>query len=253
MTNSSSPAISMAEKVVVVTGSSGGIGRAIVTAFEGAGARVVGMDIKALGPDDGTYVGDLADQELVNENIDSIERDVGPIDILVNGAGISSAGALLECGADEINRAFRSNVIGPYNVARACGQRMVKRKAGCIINIASVSARLPRFNQGPYCISKAGLRMMTQILAMELAGSGVRCFSVSPGTTATPLLAKQLSSYSEADMLRGVPEHFRTGTPSGRLVQPSEIGDAVLMLASDRVASYVVGDFVIDGGQSLGM
>ena len=95
--------------------------------------------------------------------------------------------------------------------------------------------------------------MLTQILGLELASQGVRCFSVSPGTTATPLLNEQLKSYSKDNIVAGVPQHFRTGIPSGRLVQPSEVAAAILALTGPGISSFQLNDLVIDGGQSLGM
>ena len=235
---------------VLVTGAAGGLGQAFARAFHGAGATLVLADRHAdalasfasgLGRGIKCHFfeqGDLASLAL-------LAQLVGPVDVLVNNAGILLARPLVETSPEEIDEVIRVNLVGPMVLARHIGAKMVARGRGVILNIASQLAFCGAEGRAAYAAAKAGLAQFTRTAAVEWAPHGVRVVALAPGRLLTPMTA-----YQRAD-----PELYKAAIariPAGRYGEPKEIARLALFLASAD-AAYIVGETVIaDGGYVLG-
>ncbi|MFG2146324.1 SDR family NAD(P)-dependent oxidoreductase [Streptomyces sp. NPDC048696] len=252
-------------RTALVTGAAGGIGSAVASCLAAAGATVVAADIDegraaaladSLREAGSTAHGlrmDVTDPADVERVVDTVERSVGPIGILVNAAGVlGRVAALTECEDAEWQRVFAVNAHGPFTCMRAVGRRMAERRDGRIITVGSNSAAIVKTGQGLYGASKAAAHYLTNCLGLELAGLGVRCLVVAPGTTETAMSRANwhLSGRREA-LLHGEPDSYRVGIPRGRFAQPEEIASIVAFLASDQAAHLTVTTVTVDGGTSL--
>ncbi|MFG2006867.1 2,3-dihydro-2,3-dihydroxybenzoate dehydrogenase [Spirillospora sp. NPDC048911] len=256
----------MRNKTALVTGAAGGIGEAVVRALAGAGARVAAIDrntetlnqlVKTLseaGDEVRGYSADVASSSETEAVVDRAERDLGPIEYLVNAAGVLRTGAATSLADADWETTFAVNTTGVFNVSRAVANRMIPRGSGAIVTVASNSARTPRWDMAAYAASKAAATSFTKSLGLELAGHGIRCNVVAPGSTETPMLT---SLWNGADAGRvsiaGSPERFRVGIPLGRLAQPEDVADAVLFLLSDRASHVTLHELTVDGGAALGV
>ncbi len=222
----------------VVTGAASGIGRACAVALGEAGAEVVALDRVSV---DGlaSHIADVTDAAALVE----LARTIGPVDILVNAAGITKPGSILEMDRRDWDRVLEVNLIGYLNTVRAFAPGMVERRDGALVHVASIAATHPQGSSGAYSVGKAGVHMLSQQLALELGPSGVRSNTVSPGLVRTPM--------SEAYyQVEGVLERRNAAVPIRRVATPEDVADVVTFLASDR-ARYVTGaDLVVDGGFS---
>jgi len=240
------------EKRVFVTGGYRGIGAEIVRAFASEGAKVFftyksnqaegvrfeqqlnkqGLFVKA-------YEMDVTDASQVTQVIEMVVEQFGPIDILINNAGITRDGFLLlmpEASWDEV---IDTNLKGTYHCCKATLTSMISARSGVIINVSSVAGLVGVSSQTNYSASKAGLIGFTRSLSREVAKKNIRVNAVAPGYIAT-------------DMVEKVPERVRKGfvdkIANGRLGEPSEVAKVVTFLASDD-ASYIYGQtIVVDGG-----
>jgi len=162
------------------------------------------------------------------------------IDILVNNAGLETINHVLDMTEEEWDRVLNVNLKGPWLCAQQAGLRMVKMGSGVIINISSIHDVVPRKGLVHYCSSKAGLKMLSKCLSLELVDKGVRVVSVSPGAIFTEMNREEIKKF-------GV-EKFQKWIPSGNIGEVSDVANAVAFLASD-MASYIHGaDLYIDGG-----
>lgn len=240
-------------RLALVTGSTAGLGYAIAEGLGKAGARVVLNDrdagrvaaaaarLKAGGVDVHTQAFDVTDPEAVDHAITAIARDAGPLDIVVNNAGINQRKPLEEFTDAEWQRLMATNLDAPFRVTRAVLAGMKNRGRGCIINICSLASELGRPGIVPYAISKGGLQMLTRALAVEVAPFGLRVNGIAPGFFGTPMNAA-LTADAQFDAW------VRRRTPAARWGQPPEIAGAAVFLASDA-ASYVTGHILyVDGG-----
>ena len=252
------------QPVAVVTGAAGGIGRAVVRALCGAGAWVLAADAdgaaaRALADDlgaEGARVLDAAvdvrDADEVAALVDRAEAELGPLTTAVSVAGVLNTGRLLDTDPATWRDTFAVNADGPFHLARAAGAAMAARGAGAIVVVSSNAARVPRAGMAAYAASKAAATMMVRCLGLELAGSGVRCNVVSPGSTDTPMHeALWPDGTAERRSIAGSPEHFRVGIPLGRIAAPEDIAEAVVFLASERARHITMQDLIVDGGASL--
>ncbi|GAA3441679.1 2,3-dihydro-2,3-dihydroxybenzoate dehydrogenase [Planomonospora venezuelensis] len=246
-------------RVALVTGAGQGIGAAVRDALTGAGARVAAADLR-LGPPEGLagaapYPLDVRDPRAVEETVAAVERDLGPIDILVNVAGVLLPGQVGETGDEEWRQTFAVNADGVFHTCRAVADRMTPRRRGAIITVGSNAASVPRIGMAAYAASKAAAGMFTRCLGLELARYGIRCNVVSPGSTDTSMLRALWESQDPAGAhdatLDGDPAAFRVGIPLGRVADPRDIADAVLFLASDRARHITMHDLLVDGGATL--
>jgi glucose 1-dehydrogenase len=244
----------------IVTGASSGIGRAIAIRLATAGAAVavnhfssherrdaesVVAEINDLGGTALAVHADVGDELQVVQMVRQIVSELGGLEILVNNAGIETQAQILELSLELWERVLRTNLTGAFLCLREAGKVMVGRGRGVIVNISSVHEHDPWPGFAHYCASKAGLKLLMQTAARELAPRGIRVVNVAPGAIETPINQLVLE---DPEALRALVDAI----PLGRLGRPEEIAAAVEWLISDE-ASYVTGTtFVIDGGASQG-
>lgn len=225
---------------VVVTGGMQGIGAAIAEAFAANGDSVAILDVQ----DGSPYVCDVSDAAQVERTAAEIEAELGPVDVLVNNAGIAHIAPSETLAEAEFRRSLDVMATGTFLCARAFGSRMLERQHGTIVNISSINAAEAFPQRLAYCAAKAAVEMMTRVLAIEWADRGVRVNAVAPGVTRTDMVGRAIASGAVNEAM------YVERTPMRRLAEPSEIADAVVFLASDR-ASFITGaTLVVDGGWS---
>ncbi|MFD5650407.1 2,3-dihydro-2,3-dihydroxybenzoate dehydrogenase [Streptomyces sp. NPDC127039] len=252
-------------RLALVTGAGRGIGAAVVTALVDEGARVVatdrapeGVERLASGHGDGRITAhalDVTDADAVERLVDDTEHTLGPLDIAVNVAGILRPSHVVDLADEDWAATFAVNATGVLNVSRAAARRMTGRGHGSIVTVASNAAGVPRAGLAAYAASKAAAVMFTKCLGLEVAGRGVRCNTVSPGSTLTDM---QRALWTAGDarasvrrVVEGDPAAYRTGIPLGRIADPADIADAVVFLASDRARHITMHDLYVDGGATL--
>jgi 2,3-dihydro-2,3-dihydroxybenzoate dehydrogenase len=251
--------------VSLVTGAGQGIGEAVARALarrrgivavldrNGERASAVASDIRAGGGRATALAADVRDGAAVHQAVEQIEGELGPIGVLVNVAGVLRTGPVTEFGDDDWELTFAVNTTGVFIVSRAVARRMVRRRAGVIVTVGSNAAGVPRANMAAYAASKAAAGLFTKCLGLELAGHGIRCNVVCPGSTDTPMLRSLWTDGEGARrVISGSPEIFRLGIPLGRIGRPEEVADAVLFLASAQASHITMQDLYVDGGASLG-
>ena len=250
-------------KTAVVTGASRGIGLAIVRTLADEGVRVLGA-ARTVTPElekaaAATVSADLSTREGVRAVIDHSLETLGGIDILVNNVGGGdvdrmSLGGLLEAPDEQWESIFDLNLFSAVRTTRGLLPSIIER-GGAIVNISSVSGRVPAGAPVGYAEAKAALTMFTKRISEELAPQGVRVNTVSPGVVGSSLWRGDKgmgSKIAEAhgigqdELLASIPEQF--GIASGRITEPEEVADLVAYLLSERAANIVGADYVIDGG-----
>lgn len=192
----------LAGRVTLVTGGGRGIGRAIALAYASEGADVavcarsagelerVADQIRARGRRGVALVGDLADAGQAARIVEQAEAALGPLDVLVNNAGVFWTRRFLDSTVEELDRMLAVNVRGPFAMMKAVLPGMLERDSGTIINVASLAGQKGYEEQSAYCASKHALLGMTKALALELAGTNVRISALSPGGVDTTLIAQ---------------------------------------------------------------
>jgi acetoacetyl-CoA reductase len=237
-------------RVAVVTGGTRGIGEAISLALQAQGRTVVanyaGNDEKARAFTERTgikaYRFDVGDHEATIAACAQIEADVGPIDIVVNNAGITRDGVLHKMSFDDWNEVMRINLGGCFNMAKATFPGMRDRGWGRIVNIGSINGQAGQYGQVNYAAAKSGIHGFTKALAQEGAKYGVTVNAIAPG-------------YIDTDMVAAVPapvlEKIVAKIPVGRLGQADEIARGVSFLTSDEGAFVTGSTMSINGGQHM--
>jgi NAD(P)-dependent dehydrogenase (short-subunit alcohol dehydrogenase family) len=257
-------------KTVLITGAGSGIGRAAAETFAQQGAQVAVADINQRNADEtvnairqagGTataFVSDVSQRAAVATMVAAVRQTYGAIHILVNNAGIALPSmSIVEVDAATWQRVLQVNLKSMLFCCQAVVPQMIAAGGGRIVNTASTAAKVPRWEIGPYCVSKAAVLHFTRCLAMELAQYQITVNAVGPGATITNL--RQNSGVPETPgtaearregQLKGDMEIFRIGVPLGRLGEPQDQAHAIVFLASDE-ASYISGQCIyVDGLQS---
>ena len=236
--------------MALVTGGAGSIGGAIVRALAGDGHRVVAGDIAGGAPDEAALAVhlDITDSGSVDEAVTSAERELGPIEILVNTAGWDEFHPFLETGEDFWDRIIELNYKGCLRVCRRVVPAMVSARYGRVVNISSDAARVGSSLEAVYAGAKAGQIAFGKTLAREVARHGITVNSICPGPTETPLLEGLLGAgEASAKMV----EALRRAVPMQRLGRPEDVAAAVAFLASDA-AGYITGQTLsVSGGLTM--
>lgn len=252
-----------AEKLIVVTGAAQGIGAAVARSLVLAGATVAGFDVQAdklksireeLSPQRfSPYEVDVSDAPAVNRHIQAIEQNLGAIAGLVNVAGILRCKPAIALTDADWERTFAVNATGVFNVSRSVAKEMIPRRSGAIVTVGSNAAAVPRQQMAAYAASKAAAAHFTRCLGLELAGFGIRCNVISPGSTDTPMQrGLWLDHSAHSAVLQGSLDTFRTGIPLGRIASPEDIAAGVLFLLSEQARHITLHDLRVDGGATLG-
>ncbi|MFE6614363.1 2,3-dihydro-2,3-dihydroxybenzoate dehydrogenase [Amycolatopsis sp. NPDC057786] len=241
-------------RVALVTGGARGIGAAVVDGLAGAGAIVAAVDLVESSPRDGvtSFVADVGDPAAVARVVDEVERELGPIGVGASVAGVLKPGSVCDTSDEDWAATFAVNSTGVFTVLREISRRMVPRRSGVLVTVGSNAAGVPRSGMAAYAASKAAATMLTRCLGLELAGSGIRCNIVSPGSTDTDMQRLLWTDANGADrVIAGNLGQYRVGIPLGRIAEPADIADAVLFLASDRARHITMQNLYVDGGATL--
>jgi NAD(P)-dependent dehydrogenase (short-subunit alcohol dehydrogenase family) len=249
----------MTNRVAVVTGAASGIGLATaqVLAREGADVAILSRPrddlagaaelVRAHGGGVLAIGADVGDSAAVGAAFDRIEAELGPIDAVHNNAGISAVSPLVDTTDELLHALIRTNLAGSFYVLREAARVMQPRRAGAIVNTASELALMGQAGYVAYTATKGAILAMTRSAAAELASWGIRVNAVCPGTTRTPMFLAEFDGVAdpEAELADNA-----ASVAMQRIADPSEIGEAVAFLLSDR-ASYITGTHLTaDGGRT---
>ena len=242
-------------RVALITGSSRGIGLALARALGHAGAELIlnARNEQALMAaadalrQDGLTVHcrafDVCDPTAVALAVDSFERDIGSIDVLVNNAGLQKRAPLLDFDVDDFRRLIEVNLVAAFTVGKAVAKHMVPRGRGKIVNVCSVQSELGRPTIAPYTATKGGLKMLTRGMCADFGPLGLQVNALAPGYFATELTAALVA---DEEFSKWVSQR----TPAGRWGQVDELAGAVVFLASEA-SNYVNGQILyVDGGMT---
>ncbi|MGI8555075.1 MAG: SDR family NAD(P)-dependent oxidoreductase [Pyrinomonadaceae bacterium] len=248
-------------KNALVTGAASGIGEAVAKTLANAGAFVYVADLDE--PNGARVAAEIVKNNNqaaftklnVAENADclkaagTIYQTHGKLDILVNNAGIGHVGTILQTSLDDLDRLYEVNVRGMFNLTKAFIEKMIERKYGVIINIASIGGVVAIKDRLAYCTSKFAVVGFTKCLALDHALDGIRANAVCPGRVETPFVKSRLAEYSDPEKAY---KEMAATQALGRMGTPEEIAASVLYLASDESAFVTGTAFEIDGGFAVG-
>jgi NAD(P)-dependent dehydrogenase (short-subunit alcohol dehydrogenase family) len=248
----------LAGKTALVTGAGGGIGRQIARRFSEEGARVVvaGRRLETVQetadmlPGASALSMDVSSAVSVAAGIEKTIARLGGLDVVVNNAGVAPVGSIAELGEDEWDEVMDVNLKSVFLVSKAAWPHLVERGGGALLSTSSICGQVAFQSHVRYCVSKAGVEMLSRCLALDGAPHGIRANCVLPGFTRTPMLEGFLADQADpAAANAGI-----TGkVPAGRLGSPRDIAEAFVYLASDE-ATWVTGTtLVVDGGTSAGL
>ncbi len=246
--------MTLQDKLAVVTGAASGIGRATAIALGTAGARVIVADInhdqgeatmaelRGRGGTADFIAVDMTDAASIAAFADAAQARHGAVDILVNGAGWGRTHPFWEGTPELWTKLVALNLVGPMTLAKALLPRMMERKSGRIVNVASDAGRVGSLGETVYAAAKGGLIAFTKSLARETARYGINVNCVCPGPTDTPLLRAVPEGHLEA---------FKKAIPLRRFAEPSEVADAVVFFAGEK-SSYITGQVLsVSGGLTM--
>ena len=245
--------MSESKRVVVVTGGSKGIGRAVCLRFAREGARILFVHydpdevyvnetldlLNGMGVEVHAEKLDVSSFEIVEAFFAKAVKQFERVDVLVNNAGITEDGFLMRMSAPQWDRVLAVNLTGVFNCTRAAIKSMVKERKGKVINISSVVGQIGNIGQSNYAAAKAGILGLTKSVARELASRGIAVNAVAPGFINTEMTK---------NLPEKVKESFLAQIPMGRMGEPEEVAETVYWLASDS-ATYITGQVIhISGG-----
>ena len=246
----------LTDRVAIVTGGSRGIGRGIVQAFAREGAKValvyrgsqqaadaLAAEIAGAGGTAKAYQCDVTSTDEAQKVVEAVEKEWGPVNILVNNAGIIKDDLFVRLEPEGWNAVLQTNLGGTYNFTRAVAYGMMKARKGRIINVSSVAAEHVNPGQTNYAASKGAINAFTRALAVELAPRNVTVNAIAPGFIETDM--SEAVRNKAGDLIKKM-------IPMRRLGAPDDIARVAVFLASDDSA-YITGQvFTVDGGLSLG-
>jgi len=243
----------LSAKTALVTGSSRGLGRVFARGLAQAGATVVlngrnaetlqqaVVELKSEGLSVEGYAFDVVDRKQLSEQVDRIEKEVGPVDILVNSAGIQKRAPILDMEESVWREVLEVNLTGVFLTSKIVGKGMVERRRGKIINICSMMCEVGRPTIAPYTAAKGGVKMLTRAMAVEWAEYNIQVNGLGPGYFATEMNKALIQD-------RKFDSWIRQRTPARRWGKPEELIGAAVFLAS-RASDFVTGQILyVDGG-----
>lgn len=251
----------LSNKTALVTGAGSGIGASIAETFAQAGARVFVTDLNEASARETTarIVGaggsaealalDIRDEDACQQIAGHVHATATRLDILVNNAGAGHVGTMLQMAGADLDRLYLVNVRGTVNVTKVFLPDMVARRAGVIVNMASVAGVLGLRDRMAYSITKFAIVGMTKSLALDHAMDGVRVNCICPGRVETPWVSERLKEYPDPEQAY---RDMAATQAIGRMGRPDEIAAAALYLASDEAAFVTGAALNIDGGWSAG-
>lgn len=245
------PRFSLENRIAVVTGAAGGLGRAIAAGMAEAGAFVACLDrdasansrtAESIGSAARARTVDVRDPDGVESAVRDVTAEHGRIDVVVNSAGIGGRASAVEYPDDLWDAVMAVNLRGTFNVCRAAGRRMIEAGSGAIVNLASIGGVVGYAGSLGYQASKGGVVALTRTLAMEWAPHGVRVNAIAPSQFETALVRAQ---WEIEPSMRAM---YEAKTPLGRIGQPDEIVGPAIFLASDAAAMVTGHVLAVDGG-----
>jgi NAD(P)-dependent dehydrogenase (short-subunit alcohol dehydrogenase family) len=241
-------------KVAIVTGASKGIGKEIAKALgsNSVNVNIVDIDVKSgeetvkefkdFGINANFYEMDVTSLAEINSVFDKVKSTFNKIDILVNNAGIVIRGPSVSYSEGDWRKNIDVMLNGVFFCSQVAGKYMIENKSGNIVNISSINAKLAGSEIASYCVAKAGVDMLTRVLAVEWAQYGIRVNSILPGVTKTEMVRRVI----ELGLVN--PETLEKRTPMKRFANPKEIAQCILFLASDASSFMTGSNVIVDGG-----
>ncbi|MDQ2857649.1 MAG: acetoacetyl-CoA reductase [Candidatus Eremiobacteraeota bacterium] len=246
----------MAARVALITGGMGGLGEAICMKMSALGYQVVTTHspsnkkpnewlsaMKERGFDFKAYPADVTDFDSCAQAVAKVAGDVGPVDVLVNNAGITRDTTFKKMTKGDWDAVIRTNLDSVFNMCKQVVDGMVERGWGRVINVSSVNGQKGAFGQTNYAAAKAGMHGFTKSLALEVAKRGVTVNTISPGYIGTKMVTAIDPEVLNAKILPLIPQ--------GRLGKPDEIAGLIVYLASDEAAFVTGANIAINGGQHM--
>jgi 2-hydroxycyclohexanecarboxyl-CoA dehydrogenase len=230
-------------KVVIVTGGASGIGAAVCERFRDEGAQVAVFDLQSK-----PYTVDISNLSQVTEAVAAVERDLGPVDVLVNNAGWDKAAPFLETDVALWQKIVAINLMGPIHMHHAVLKGMKARGKGRIVNVASDAGRVGSSGESVYSACKGGIIAFTKTMAREMASRQININCVCPGPTDTALFRDFAGEGERGEKLKAA---LTRAIPFGRLGKPEDLPGAICFLASDD-AAFITGQVLsVSGGLTM--
>jgi acetoacetyl-CoA reductase len=246
----------MTQRTALITGGMGGLGETISTKMHDAGYRVVVTrspgnnnaenwlaDMKARGYQVAAFPIDVSDYDSCELGVSNIHREIGPIDILINNAGITKDRSFKKMTKADWDAVIHTNLDSVFNMTKQVFDGMVTRGWGRIINVSSVNGQKGAFGQTNYSAAKAGMHGFTKALALELAKKGVTVNTISPGYIGTKMVMAIPKDILDSKILPQI--------PLNRLGKPDEVAGLIVYLCSDEAAFVTGANVSINGGQHM--